>query len=69
MGKLRLGYMIIWAPGLTMMHLDGGALECSTVLMEAGKSIKSHILLAISWLFLFLFFVLIISAMGVISTF
>ena len=37
MGKLRLGCTTTWAQELTMMLLDSGVPECSTVLMEAGK--------------------------------
>ncbi|KAF5481801.1 hypothetical protein F2P56_002423 [Juglans regia] len=45
-GKLRLGCMTIWAPGLTMMHLHRGALECSTVLMEAYYSLVEQVKMA-----------------------
>lgn len=36
MGKLRHGYMTVWAQGLTMMLLDIGVLPWLTVLMEQG---------------------------------
>lgn len=36
-----------------MMLLDSGVPECSTVLMEVGKSIKRNILIVVSSVFLF----------------